>query len=508
MGNVSSYLGHRLFESGVKRKREFILEDNETDLDIPKRRRLKSTTKHIYDTLFVNGQGSDITIKALGQEWRLHKMYISQSAYFACMFNGSWKESDESVINIDIVDPNIDVDALNITLGSFYNDNVLIRPTQVVSILAAARLLQLEDLIQQCESIMKDSISATTVCKYYMGATMYGALDVESQCLQWLQRNLLSLREIDLLKDISCELMEKIVGSPNLCVLQVELDVYTLVKKWLYLQLFPDFEGDMTSLSEQMGYFKGLAEGKENHYFLMTKEGRKYISVFRQVRFHHIINDMQSVKTLYADHIVSPEWLQPYFTYQWNKMLAVDQGLDKGPQQLSEEEFNKTAMRCGRILQKNGKYCWRWTGYSYGFDLLIILTKRGFVFKRNTQSQPYNGSVSLQPTRRIFYKFSVMSLDKSGMVTYSKSTPIHRLRFVPDEDIPILTLEEAATFPLHICFNVVYVTPCETVPLPTLPTLTNEDWDKIDDIQGMPSSSVHLDSTLNPESLLSNSSAE
>lgn len=510
MGNAFSFVGHKRGEGGVKRKQEALTIESDTDLNLPKRRKLKSTTKHIYDTLFLNGEGSDITIRALGRDWHLHKVYISQSEYFSCMFNGSWRESTEALIEIDIPDPNIDIEALNITFGSLYNEDVLIRPNQVVNILAAARLLQLEELIQQCGSVMKDTISSSTVCKYYTGAVMYGVDDVKLECVQWLHRNLLSLRDVNLLKEISCELMEEIVGSPDLYVLQVELDVYTLVKKWLYLQLFPSYSGDMTSLAEKMNYFEELATDDKSFYYLKTSEGSRYIRVFSKVRFHHIVNDMQSVRSLNADHIIPPEWLQPYFSYQWNKMLAVDQGLDKGPDDLSEEEFNKSAIRCGRILQKNGKYCWRWTGYSYGFDLLIILTRRGFSFKRNTHSQPYIGSISLQPVRKIFYKLTVTSLDKNGMIKYTKSTGMKSLRFFPDEDVSVLTLDEAATFPLHVCFNIVYVSPCDSVPVPTLPipvhdSSQTENSEQQTTFQKSRASSSHCEPPLRPESLLSNS---
>lgn len=42
------------------------------------RKKLKSTSKYIYQTLFLNGENSDIRICALGQEWNLHKVYLCQ----------------------------------------------------------------------------------------------------------------------------------------------------------------------------------------------------------------------------------------------------------------------------------------------------------------------------------------------------------------------------------------------------------------------------------------------
>lgn len=99
--------------------------------------------------------------------------------------------------------------------GSLYRDDVLIKPSRVVSILAAACMLQLvsapnkinrfhkyqistlifvlrhhmgqnlirsrgllscaqDSLIQQCGETMKENISAKTVCGYYACASIYG----------------------------------------------------------------------------------------------------------------------------------------------------------------------------------------------------------------------------------------------------------------------------------------------------------------------------------------------
>lgn len=103
-----------------------------------------------------------------------------QSGYFSSMFSGSWKESNMMVIQLEIPDQNIDAEgvcrrnktkdvacviftqalsvlnqeaglcvcvfvcvALQVVFGSLYRDDVLIKPSRVVSILAAACMLQL-----------------------------------------------------------------------------------------------------------------------------------------------------------------------------------------------------------------------------------------------------------------------------------------------------------------------------------------------------------------------------
>lgn len=103
------------------------------------------------------------------------------------------------------------------------------------------------------------------------------------------------------------------------------------------------------------------------------------------------------------------------------------------PHEANKEEFELSSMRCGRKLTKDGdvsrivslllvlpycvcvcvcvnlilfssQYCWRWTGFNFGFDLLVTYTNRFIVFKRNTLSQPCGGAVSLQPRRHLAYR--------------------------------------------------------------------------------------------------------
>ena len=58
----------------------------------------------------MEGQNSDVTVRALGHDFHLHKIYICQSPYFASMFGGSWLEKKKKVIEIEILNPIITVE--------------------------------------------------------------------------------------------------------------------------------------------------------------------------------------------------------------------------------------------------------------------------------------------------------------------------------------------------------------------------------------------------------------
>ncbi|XP_051540113.1 germ cell-less protein-like 1 isoform X2 [Myxocyprinus asiaticus] len=437
-------------------------EEEDSQLDTPRRKKLKSTSKYIYQTLFLNGENSDIQIRALGQEWNLHKIYLCQSGYFSSMFSGSWKESNMMVIELEIPDQNIDTEALQVVFGSLYRDDVLIKPSRVVNILAAACMLQLDGLIHQCGETMKENVNVKTVSSYYNAATMYGLDSVMKKCLEWLLNNLMTHQNVDLMKELGVEMMELLIQSSDLFVMQVEMDVYTALKKWMFLQLNPSWDGPIKQLllDADAWLCKRRSESGEEEPFLNTDDGIPFVPVFRHIRLQYIINDLASARMLERDNILPPEWLSTVYKKQWFAMLRTEHENDNGPQDANKEEFELNSMRCGRKLIKDGDYCWRWTGFNYGFDLLVTYTNRFIIFKRNTLSQPCGGAVSLQPRRHLAYRLRLASFDQNGKVVCSRSTGYQLVTLEKDQEYVVMNLDSRLlSFPLYVCCNFLYTSP-------------------------------------------------
>lgn len=430
-------------------------------LNTPRRKKLKSTSKYIYQTLFLNGENSDIKICALGEEWSLHKIYLCQSGYFSSMFSGSWKESSMNTIELEIPDQNIDIEALQVAFGSLYRDDVLIKPSRVIAILAAACMLQLDGLIQQCGETMKETINVKTVCGYYTSAGTYGLDSVKKKCLEWLLNNLMTHQNVELFKELSINVMKQLIGSSNLFVMQVEMDVYTALKKWMFLQLVPSWNGSLKQLlTETDVWFSKRKKDFEGMTFLETEQGKPFVSVFRHLRLQYIISDLASARIIEQDSLVPSEWLSSVYKQQWLAMLRAEQDSEVGPQEINKEELEGNSMRCGRKLAKDGEYCWRWTGFNFGFDLLVTYTNRYIIFKRNTLNQPCSGSVSLQPRRSIAFRLRLASFDSSGKLICSRTTGYQILTLEKDQEQVVMNLDSRLLiFPLYICCNFLYISP-------------------------------------------------
>ncbi|NXF11722.1 GMCL1 protein, partial [Smithornis capensis] len=416
------------------------------------RKKLKNTSKYIYQTLFLNGENSDIKICALGEEWNLHKIYLCQSGYFSSMFSGSWKESSMKVIELEIPDQNIDVEALQVAFGSLYRDDVLINPSRVVALLAAACMLQLDGLIQQCGETMKETITAQTVCGYYNSAGTYGLDSVKKKCLEWLLNNLMTHQSVGLFKELSINLMKQLVSSSNLFVLQVEMDVYTALKKWMFLQLVPSWSGSFKQLlSEADAWFaERRREFGGDIAFLESAQGNAFLDVFSQLRLQYIISDLASARIVERDALLPSEWLSSVYKQQWFAMLRAEQDNDIGPQEINKEELEANSMRCGRKLAKDGDVSVA-CGKEQGWHMPGI---------PKTLRSPLSNCIQKISWGKKSFLVRLASFDSTGKVICSRTTGYQILTLEKDQEQIVMNLDSRLlTFPLYVCCNFLYTSP-------------------------------------------------
>ncbi|NWT54405.1 GMCL1 protein, partial [Erythrocercus mccallii] len=418
------------------------------------RKKLKSTSKYIYQTLFLNGENSDIKICALGEEWNLHKIYLCQSGYFSSMFSGSWKESSMNVIELEIPDQNIDVQALQVAFGSLYRDDVLINPSRVVALLAAACMLQLDGLIQQCGETMKETITAQTVCGYYNSAGTYGLDSVKKKCLEWLLNNLMTHQSVGLFKELSINLMKQLISSSNLFVLQVEMDVYTALKKWMFLQLVPSWNGSFKQvLTEADAWFaERRREFGGDVAFLESAQGNAFLPVFAHLRLQYIISDLASARIVERDALLPSEWLSSVYKQQWFAMLRAEQDNDIGD---------------GSILHF---FVWG-EAYFSAFKLLIsveLSVPLGCLVSHPSTSRTlenwFNGTRGkcwVGDTSSVFsFMLRLASFDGSGKMICSRTTGYQILTLEKDQEHIVMNLDSRLLmFPLYICCNFLYTSP-------------------------------------------------
>ncbi len=430
----------------------------EKRLQTPTKKKMKSTSTYIYNTLYLKGENSDIIVKALNKEWKLHKIYLCQSPYFSSMLQGNrWKESTQAVIDISIPDLNISEQALFIAFGSLYKDDIEIIPNDVVSVLAAASLFSLDGLLNECAQIMLENINLKTVCYYYEAALTYGIQVVLEKTLQWLCLNIMINNDIKY-TDISTHLFHKIISSNDLMIIQVETDLYTLCKKWLYYQLNNTKPSDQQKSWQKNAneFFTKYIKENSLSYLLESPALQQYVCIFKQIRFQHIITDLSSLKIIFNDRIVPQSWIEPHYCTNWLNALYIDQHTESTEYEINEIDFKRECVRFGRVLNEDNIYTWRWVGFHFGIDLLVTYMNHSFTLKRNITyiHSPYKGLLSNKPIQRIYYIMSVAQLDKYGNVKWFKRTEFNCLDLHKNEEKFVFNLDSTIQFPLIMNLHV------------------------------------------------------
>ncbi|KAM5290343.1 germ cell-less protein-like 1 [Glossophaga mutica] len=452
----SEEAGPSTSQGGFKRK----MDSGSLHTEERLRKHARGTSPSMNEKLFLTGEGSDVQIRALGEVWNLHKVYLCQSGYFASMFSGAWREATMDTIDLQMPDENIDSEALHKALGYLYQRPVYITSRCVVSILATASMLQLDELIWQCWEVMKGTVTVYTVCSYYYSAESYGLPNIRSICFQWLLDNLMThpCEEL-LLRQLSPDIMKELIASSELLVMEVEMDVYAMLKKWMYLQLQPGWSGPRGALLPDANLWFARANRESGGTpFLETQEGSAFVPVFQRLRLAYLICDLQSARIIDQDALIPAAWLTPVYKDQQLALVQAKQIKGVGPTDIHVPNFPAYSMRCGYHLLKEGRCRWLWAILNFDWDLVVCYANRRIIFKRSAKNKSHGLGISLLWQRKVAFRLCVVSLDTTGRATFRKSTEYQVLSLGRDEDLEVVNLEnQDVVFPIYVACNFLYI---------------------------------------------------
>lgn len=442
-------------QGGLKRKRGA---GGPSEKGLPQKRN-RAGAESAYEALFVRGEDSDVQICALGATWHLHRAYLCQAHYFGAMFSGAWRESNMSTIEMQMPDDNIDREAFHNVLGFLYQDAMFITPNRVIPTLATASLLQVEEIIQQCGEIMRDTLCNRTVCRYYHSADSYGLPTVRTMCFEWLLDNLMTQSDEDLLREISPALMKEVIASAELVAMEVEMDVYNKLKKWMFLQLHPTWSGSYRTLLLEVNLWLARYNRESpDSPFLETQQGRPFMPVFQQLRLAYIISDLSCARTIDQDALIPAAWINPVYKQQWLTLLRAEQTRKSQPVDIKVFNLQEKSMRCGAQIRRDETCHWRWAGFNFGWDLLVSYSDRRIVFGRSVLSKCAVLGVSHLWHKKIAFRLRLTSLDKAGRAMIRIDTEYQMLALRKDQVLEVANLQnQELTFPVYVACNFLYV---------------------------------------------------
>lgn len=249
-----------------------------------------------------------------------------------------------TIIQLDIVDSQVTKKGLAVALGNLYYEELDINPLDIPPTLAAAQVLELDDLKERCAEAMCDAISSNTVTYFHEISLQYNLEEISIFCERWLELNLIPIlsKEIQL-GNLSKSIIEKTVSSKNLFS-ENEFSVYQTVCYWLFLHLNPSCY-TIPSMSAIVTYFNCLC--KESS-FLETEAGGEFISLFRYVRFQGI-TDTNHIHTMKLMNLIPQSWLIDVLCQHYSALQC-------GGDMCSVHNFEMGSVRQGIVIEEGKSY--------------------------------------------------------------------------------------------------------------------------------------------------------
>ncbi|ULT96292.1 hypothetical protein L3Y34_004717 [Caenorhabditis briggsae] len=400
-----------------------------------------NTCAYVYQKLFLEGEDSDITIAACGREWKVHKLYLKQTKFFEMMLEGSWAESKSGRIDMEITDPNIDADGLNAVFGSLYHNEIEIDLEKIEGTVAAASYIVLDSVRERCAEMMISALSTDNAVRYYELSTSYGLDYVREKSIELILHQfwkILSVREK--LREVSHDLLETILTSPNMFTLEGEYDLYQHVLQWIYMKENPDCNHDEPN--EQFNSnIKNFFKTANSDFLLM-----KYVDIISKIRMGQILIRSDTITTIKNDGLIPIQIVDGISSQLWFSLLQNEE--NPKPLEMSDDEFFETCNRLGRSLDSFPK-CWRWVGYNSGVDIMLHVNDYSVCIIRNCLNRKTPYSVNLKSAHVLHFRLVIC--DFKGQISFDTGRTSWAMK--PDETKTVFRLNEDISTPISVHFQ-------------------------------------------------------
>uniref|UniRef100_A0A914BV57 BTB domain-containing protein n=1 Tax=Acrobeloides nanus TaxID=290746 RepID=A0A914BV57_9BILA len=401
-----------------------------------------NTPEFLYKKLFLEGHKSDVVINALDHTWYLHKIYLEQCNYFASLFEGKWKDANEKVYNLDIIDPNITYEGLNNVFASLYNNEIEIDIENVAGVISAAVMLNLESVIDRCGDVMCESLCDTNIIHFANLAEQYGLQNVAKTSFEHLKRNFWRISyDNEFLSSISQSILAKLLSTPEILVVEGEKDLYGVVKRWICLQYSPE------TIIDPNVNFKKFIE-KIGAIF----DRRKFVDILQSLRLAHLVTSCSTLNELRTDNLIPVSIIDKVLIDQWNVLLLNEES-QALPEEISDEFFYSHCLRLGRRIDETPK-CWRWSGFNFGLDILLNFNHGVLTLKRNclSQSSPY--SINIRPQATIHYRrvfiYMIIICSETGEMVFDSNKRVASLTI--DQSIVVARTPVKLPISIHLLY--------------------------------------------------------
>lgn len=178
---------------------------------------------------------TDVVLKAGsgGAEVKCHRLVLSASCdYFSVMFTGNMRESKEVVVTINGVDDETLISIVNYC----YTGSIEITEDYVESILSAACLFQLPDIVTACSSFLIKQLHPSNCVGIYMFADTQGCLELQAAAEAYIADHFNEVRKSKEFMALSNSHLAKLLSCERLNI-KSEEEAYKALVDWAYFDL-------------------------------------------------------------------------------------------------------------------------------------------------------------------------------------------------------------------------------------------------------------------------------
>lgn len=196
-------------------------EQDSSDIDL--------SSEFNFFVLWMNDKYSDVTFVVENMKIPAHKMILkARSPYFRALLDGSFAESNQVEINLEVP-----LEAFKVLLRFVYTGCMALSPLtvkQIIHVYGLADLYQFEALSETIPKYLATKLSMENCFKILNAAEFYSQTHLQADCLKFMDEH-----STELLKHETFKLM----SSASLCTLlkrdtfsAPEIDIFNAVKKW------------------------------------------------------------------------------------------------------------------------------------------------------------------------------------------------------------------------------------------------------------------------------------
>ena len=172
----------------------------------------------------------DVELEAEGKTLVAHRAVLAAaSPYFKVMFSGRFKETKSQVVAIK----GVTFVGLTNIIDCIYTTESKMTEDIIGDIVAAADLLQMTDIFEECKNWMEDKLTESNCFTFLQLAEKYNMEQFEASINSFALENFSAISNMEAFSKISQPALIKYLSSDTLRIETGELSVYEAAKFWI-----------------------------------------------------------------------------------------------------------------------------------------------------------------------------------------------------------------------------------------------------------------------------------